>query len=116
MVCKKSKALAEGCEDVNAVIWLNNQSLEKVESFAYLGRSIDKSGKASTEVVTHIEKGGAEHIKCGKVFQSANLSKATKMKVFELWSCSYHCTGQRDMTITQKDSRKAENIPHELPS
>ena len=41
-------------EDVNAVIQLNNQNLEEVESFTYLGSSIDKSGKASTEVVTRI--------------------------------------------------------------
>ena len=33
---EKSKALAVGCEDVNAAIRLNNQSPEEVESFAYI--------------------------------------------------------------------------------
>ena len=46
---------------LNAAIRLNNQSLEEVESFTYryLGSYIDKSGKASTEGVTCIEKGGS---------------------------------------------------------
>ena len=69
MVCKKwgmaisvekSKVLAVGCEDVNVAIRLDNQSLEELELFTYLGSSIDKTGKASTEVTTHdhLEKGG----------------------------------------------------------
>ena len=54
---EKSKVLVVGGEDVNAAIRLNNQSLEEIECFTYLGSSIDKSRKASTEVVTRIEKG-----------------------------------------------------------
>ena len=56
--------LAVGGEEVTAPICLNNQTLEEVESFTYLGSSIDKSGKASAEVDIRIEK-GAEHTKCG---------------------------------------------------
>ena len=47
---EKSKVLTVGCTDVCTAIQLNNHSLEEVESFTYLGSSIDKSGKASTEV------------------------------------------------------------------
>ena len=54
----KSKVLAVRCEEGNAAIHLNNQGLEEVESFTYLGSSIDKSGKASTDIVTRIGKGG----------------------------------------------------------
>ena len=79
---EKSKALAVGCEDLNAAIRLNNQSLEEVEYFTYryLGSNIDKSGKASTEGVTRIWNGGrAYQMWQKKVFRSTNynLSKAT---------------------------------------
>ena len=77
---ERSKALAVGGEDVNAAIRLNNQSLEEVESFTYLGSSIERSGKASTEGVTRIKKGGrAYQMWQNKVFRSTNYnpSKAT---------------------------------------
>ena len=106
MVCKKLgmaisaeklKVLAVGCEEGNAAIRLNNQGMEEVESFTYLVSSIDKSGKASTEVVMRIEKGGrAYQMWRKKVFRSANLTKATKMTgYFKQWSCLYCCMGQR---------------------
>ena len=50
MWVEKSKVLVVRCEDVNAAIGLNNQTLKEVESFTYVGSSIDKSGQASTEV------------------------------------------------------------------
>ena len=55
---EKSKVLAVGGKEVTAPICLNDQFLEEVESFTYLGSSIDKSGKASAEVDIRIEKGG----------------------------------------------------------
>ena len=67
MVCKKwgmaisvenSKVLVVGSEEGNAAMCLNNQTLEEVESFTYLGSIIDKSGKASAEVDIRIEKAG----------------------------------------------------------
>ena len=80
---EKSKVLAVGCEGGNAAIRLNNQGLEEVESFTYLGSSVDKSRKASREVVTRTEKRGRVYqMWRKKVFRSANLTKATKMRVF----------------------------------
>ena len=104
---EKSKVLTVGCADVCTAIQLNNQSLEEVESFTYLGSSIDKSGKASTEVDTRIEKGGrAYQMWRKKVFRSANLSKATKMRVFRTLVMSVLLYGAETWTITQKDLRK----------
>ena len=116
MVCKKwgmaisiekSKVLAVGGGEVTAPICLNNQTLEEVESFTYLGSSIDKSGKASAEVDIRIEKGGrAYQMWRKKVFRSANLSKATKMRVFRTLVMSVLLYGAETWTITQKDLRK----------
>ena len=104
---EKSKVLTVGCADVCTAIQLNNQSLEEVESFIYLGSSIDKSGKASTEVDTRIEKGDrAYQMWRKKVFRSANLSKATKMRVFRTLVMSVLLYGAETWTITQKDLRK----------
>ena len=38
-----SEVLAVGCEEGNAAIHLNNQALEEVEPFPYLGSSIGMS-------------------------------------------------------------------------
>ena len=37
-----------------------------------------------------------------------NVAKVLQQRgeFFKLWPCPYYCTGQRDMTITQKDLRK----------
>ena len=116
MVCKKcgmaisvekSKVLAVGGGEVTAPICLNNQTLEEVESFTYLGSSIDKSGKASAEVDTRIEKGGTTYqMWCKKVLQSASLSKATIMRVFRTLVMSVLLYRAETWTITQKDLRK----------
>ena len=104
---EKSKVLTVGCTDVCTAIQLNNQNLEEVESFTYLGSSIDKAGKASTEVDTRIEKGGrAYQMWRKKVFRSANLSKATKMRVFQTLVMSVLLYGAETWTITQKDLKK----------
>ena len=44
---RSDKTLAVGGGEVTAPICLNNQTLEGVESFTYLGSSSDESGKAS---------------------------------------------------------------------
>ena len=89
-----SKVLAVGCEEVNAAIRLNNQPLDEVESFTYLGSSIAKSGRATAEVDVRMEEGVRVYkMWHKKVFQSANLSKATKMKAFRILIMPvYYCT------------------------
>ena len=89
-----SKVLAVGCEEGNTAICLNNQTLEGVESFTYLGSSIAKSGRASAEVDVRMKEGvRAYKMWHKKVFWSANLSKATKMRVFRILIMSvYYCT------------------------
>ena len=90
-----SKVLAVGGEEVTAPICLNDQTLEK---------SIDKPGKTSAEVDNRIEKGGrAYQMWRKKVFRSANLSKATKMRVFPTLVMSVLLYGAETWTITQKD-------------
>ena len=128
MVCKewgmaisveKSKVLTVGGGEVTAPICLNNQTLVEVESFMYLGSSINKSGKVSLEVDIRIEKrGGAYQMWHKKVFWSANLSKATKisMRVFRTLVMSVLLYGAETWTITQKDLRKLRKIPHEVSS
>ena len=76
-----SKVLAVGCEEGNAAIRLNYQTLEEVESFPSLGSSINKSGRDSAEVDIRLEEGGRVYQMWRKVFRSANLSKATEMRV-----------------------------------
>ena len=71
---EKPKVLIScGGEEVTAPICLNDQTLRK---------STDKSGKAGAEVDIRIEKGGrAYQMWRKKVFWSANLGKATKMRL-----------------------------------
>ena len=60
-----------------------NRNLEEVECFTYLGSAIDKSGKASAEVDSRIEKGGRMYqMLHRRVFRNRNQSKTTKMRAF----------------------------------
>ena len=110
MCAEKSKVLAGDYKEGNAAIWLNNQGLEEVESFTYLGSSVDRSGKTSQVVVTRIEKGGrAYKMWHKKVFRSANLTKATKMRVFRTKVMSVVLYRTETWSITQK---LHENVSH----
>jgi len=59
------------------------KTLEEVQSFPYLGSEVDQSGKVQKEIEVRLEKAGRVYqMWRRKLFQSRNVSIATKMRVF----------------------------------
>ena len=64
-------------------ITVQGQTLEEVQSFPYLGSEVDQSGKVQKEIAVRLEKAGRVYqMWRRKLFQSRNVSIATKMRVF----------------------------------
>ena len=92
------------CVCVCACVCVHDETLDEVDSFAYLGSNIDKTGKASSEVGIRIEKAGKVYqMWQRKVFRSNHLSKTTKMRVFQSLVMSVLLYAAETWTITQKD-------------
>ena len=64
-------------------ITLQGQTLEEVQSFPYLGSEVDQSGKVQKEIAMRLEKAGRVYQMWRRLFQSRNISIATKMRAFE---------------------------------
>ena len=92
-------------------ITLQNQPLEEVESFTYLGSEIGQSINVEREVSVRLEKAGKVYqIWRKKVFRSRALSIATKVRIFRTLVLSVLLYGAETWTVTQHDIRKLNSF------
>ena len=64
-------------------ITLQGQTLEEVQSFPYLGSEVDQSGKVQKVIAMRPGKAGRVYQMWRRLFQSRNISIATKMCAFQ---------------------------------
>jgi hypothetical protein len=80
------KALTINCIDAIIPIRLHDETLDEVDSFTYIGSSIDKTGKASLEVDITIEKAGKVYQMWRRRFLGVTIpQRLPKCNYFDLW-------------------------------
>ena len=77
----KSKIMRLKTNNNNAV-GVNGESLEDVESFTYLGSTIDKEGGVQEDVKRRIQKARQAFIGLRKIWASRSIQEKTKLKIF----------------------------------
>jgi hypothetical protein len=104
---KKTKTLCVG--DIDAAISLNGTPLETVESFVYLGSSMDSSIRSSTELQHRIGKAaGAFDALKKSVWTRPGLSLRTKCRVFRTAVLSVLLYGCETWALSNEDINKLE--------
>ena len=105
----KTKILAVGeqYDPEHSPIMLQDQALEEVESFPYLGSEVGQSAKVEKEVMVKVNKAGTMYqmLRC-KIFRSRYLNKSTELCVFRVMVMSTLLYSAEMWSVTQKGIRK----------
>jgi len=116
----KSKILKTS-PDQKINVKIEEQVLEEVDSFCYLGSIIDRNGGTEADVKSRIGKAHAAFLALGKVWKTRDISLKTKLKLFnsnvksvllygcETWNASKSCTRKVQVFIN-KSLRKILRI------
>ena len=60
---------------------LENENLEEVEEFTYLGSIMSKSNATAKDITNRLQKAKASFVQLNKVWRSPNISEKTKIKI-----------------------------------
>lgn len=92
----------------NGPLTLNNQPIERVQEFQYLGSMIDKSGGALKDVETRIRKARGAFTLLGKIWRSTVYSVRTKVHIFKSCVISVLLYGCETWFVTEIIKRKLQ--------
>ena len=61
---------------------LENENLEEVEEFTYLGSIMSKSNATDKDITNRLQKAKSSFVQLNKVWRSPNISEKTKIKIY----------------------------------
>ena len=92
-------------------ITLKGQALEEADSFFYLGSEVEQMSRAENDVKIRIERVATiNQMWRRKVFRSRNLSRITKVQVFQAMVMLVLLYGVETWTVTQQDIRRLKTF------
>ena len=101
---KLSKDKAEN--QTNNTIKINDQEIETVNKFTYLGSIISDDGKLDLEINERIRKASYAYKKQAKVWSNSKVSVKTKMKIYNSTVISTLLYGAESWNITDAQSKR----------
>ena len=108
---EKSKVMVNSATTNDASITMDDEPLESVPKFKYLGATLHEDGSSTVEVRTRIALATAAFAKLGKIWKSA-ISFQTKHKLFRSLVISillYGCEAWTLLAHTEKRIQAFEN-------
>lgn len=87
---------------------IDNQQIEKVTNYTYLGTNINERWDHSVEIKCRIEKARATFVKMGNLFKSRDLNLNTKLRLLKCYVWSVLLYGVESWTLTEASTRKLE--------
>ena len=88
---------------------INNNKLNQVENFVYLGGTIAEDGTCGEDIKTRVCKAGAAFQRLNDIWTSKNISKQTKMQLYQSLILSILLYGAETWT-TKKDDENRLNV------
>ena len=80
---EKSKIMTNSMNGISAYISMNNQKLEDMTSFKYLGATLCKDGTCSAEVCIRIAAAMAAVARLNRIWRCNTISFASKFKLYK---------------------------------
>ncbi|XP_022330246.2 uncharacterized protein LOC111128732 [Crassostrea virginica] len=78
----KTKSLRINTHNTAAIV-LNGKSIEDVNNFTYLGSIVSKNGGANEDIIARLGKARHAFITLRPTWRSRNISRKTKLRIFE---------------------------------
>ena len=88
---------------------INNNKLNQVENFVYLGGNIAEDGTCGEDVKTRVRKAGAAFQRLNNIWTSKNISKQTQMQLYQSLILSI-LLYRADTWTTKEDDENRLNI------
>ena len=107
---EKSKVMANSVHNTHAQIHMNGQQLEEVDAFKYLGSTLTKDGRSSTEIKTRIGIATSAMTKLNKIWRSKDISFKTKLKLYKALIVSILLYGCESWTLTAETTRRVQTF------
>ena len=92
----------------NQPITVNNQQLEEVDEFTYLGSKVSTDGDSGKDVSVRISKANQAFGTLNPVWKSTKLNVRTKIKIFKSNALSVLLYGSECWKVTREISRKLD--------
>ena len=107
---EKSKVLVNSTTGSTAQIFMNGEELEEVDSFKYLGATLTKDGRSTTEIKARLAMATAAMAKLIKFWRSNSLSFQTKLRLFKSLVMSILLYGCESWTMTAETTWMIETF------
>ena len=107
---EKSKIMVNSTKDTPANISMNGQQLEEVDAFKYLGSTLTKDGRSTTEIKTRISIATSAMARLTKIWRSRDISFHTKMKLYKALIVSILLYGCESWTMTAETTKRVQTF------
>lgn len=106
---EKTKVMVIGKNNIQTKIQLNDKEIEQVDSFKYLGVTIQKDGKNEAEINNRIESAIKVYYALGNTFvRKKEVSKKTKLTVYNTIYKPILTFGCESWTLTKQQESKIQ--------
>ena len=93
-------------------ITLENEILEEVDEFTYLGSKISKSNATEKDITNRLQKAKSSFHQLNKIWRSSNI---VKIRLYQNNILSVLLYGADCWRLTKKKQSKAVRFPHKMP-
>ena len=111
----KTKVLRKNIR-VGNPITINNQPLQELDDFTYLGSKVAMHGDCTREVITRISKANHTFTMLKPIWRTRNLSIHTKIRIFKTNVLSVLLCDSECWKSTANIEHKARSLPNQVPA
>ena len=106
---EKSKVLVN-TTDKKANIVMNGENLEEVDNFKYLGATITKDGRSTTEVKTRLAMATSSMARLFRIWKSKEISFSSKFKLYKSLVLSIALYGCESWTLSAELEQRIQTF------
>ena len=107
---EKSKVLVNSTTGSTAHILMSGEQLEEVDAFKYLGATLTKDGRSTSEIKTRLAMATAAMAKLNRFWKSRSISFNTKIKLFRSLVLSILLYGCESWTMTAETTKRIQTF------
>ena len=93
-------------------ILIDGKDVEDVNSFTYVGSTVDKTGGAEQDITARVGKARSSFSKLTKVWKSSQYSIGTKTRIFNANVLTVLLYGSETWRMTKRDEHKLDSFQH----
>ena len=107
---EKSKVMVNSANNTAAQINMNGQQLEEVAAFKYLGATLTKDGRSTTEIKVRLAMATSAMAKLTTIWRSRDISFPTKIQLYRSLVLSILLYGCESWTLTAETMKRLESF------